>query len=171
MQCKSMQCMSTSVRNGKAAVVLHVQTKAKVARAAKASSRREARARRSVRNRSASLNVNAGTARRKGHKKAECRKMKADLDAGKCDKHGKPTCVKSLTATGATQPSPASELCAEPGEHHPAAADGPSALPESRWQSALRNLVHQHDRAGPVDSHGCKLGRSRIRVVGFWIWP
>ena len=32
--------------------------------------------------------------------------MKADLAAGKCDKHGKPTGVKSLTATGATQVSP-----------------------------------------------------------------
>ena len=43
---------------------------------------------------------------KKGHKKAECGKMKADLAAGKCDKHGKPTCVKSLTVTGATQLSP-----------------------------------------------------------------
>ena len=43
---------------------------------------------------------------KKGHKKAECRKMKADLAAGKCDKHGKPTGVHSLTATSATQPSP-----------------------------------------------------------------
>ena len=43
---------------------------------------------------------------KKGHNKAECRKMKVDLAAGKCDKHGKPTGVHSLTATGATQPSP-----------------------------------------------------------------
>ena len=30
---------------------------------------------------------------KKGHKKAECRQMKEDLAAGKCDKHGKPTGV------------------------------------------------------------------------------
>ena len=75
-------------------------TKAKVA--AKASSRREARARRKMRNWPASLKVNAGTPRRRD-KKAECRKMKADLAAGKCDKHGKPTGgVHSLTAVFAT---------------------------------------------------------------------
>ena len=43
---------------------------------------------------------------KKGHNKAECRKMKADLAAGKSDKNGKPTAVSSPTATGATQPSP-----------------------------------------------------------------
>ena len=32
--------------------------------------------------------------------------MRADLSASKCDKNGKPTGVNSLTATGATQPSP-----------------------------------------------------------------
>ena len=42
---------------------------------------------------------------KKGHKKAECRKMKADLAAGKCEKNGKLTGVNSLTASGATQPS------------------------------------------------------------------
>ena len=30
---------------------------------------------------------------------------------------------------------------------------------------ACRTLVHQHDRASPEDSYGCKLGRSRIRVM------
>ena len=39
---------------------------------------------------------------KKGHKKAECRKMKADLAAGKYDKNGKATGVNSLMATGAT---------------------------------------------------------------------
>ena len=42
---------------------------------------------------------------KKGRKKAECRKMKADLPAGKRDQNGKPTGVDSLTETGATQPS------------------------------------------------------------------
>ena len=42
---------------------------------------------------------------KKGHKNAECRKMKADLAAGKCDKNGMPTRVNSLTTTGVTQPS------------------------------------------------------------------
>ena len=40
---------------------------------------------------------------KKGHKKTECRKMKADLASGKRDKSGKPTRVNSLTAIGATQ--------------------------------------------------------------------
>ena len=42
--------------------------------------------------------------------------------------------------------------------------------PVGSQASQQPNLVHQHDRTGPEDSHGCKLGRSRIRVVGFWIW-
>ena len=32
--------------------------------------------------------------------------MELDVDAGKCDKSARPTGVNSLTATGATQPSP-----------------------------------------------------------------
>ena len=43
--------------------VAHAQTRAKVAKAAKASPRREARARREVIKRPASSNVNAGTAK------------------------------------------------------------------------------------------------------------
>ena len=39
---------------------------------------------------------------KKGHKKAECRKMKAELTEGKCDKNGKPIGVNSLSATAAT---------------------------------------------------------------------
>ena len=35
--------------------------------------------------------------------------------------------------------------------------------------SADGEVVHQHDRTGPEDSHGCKLGRTRIRIVGFWL--
>ena len=67
---------------------------------------------------------------------------------------------------------PASELCTEHGKHHPAAIDGAIVLPVSRRQSDVStdgDVVHQHDRTGPEDSHGCKLGRSRIRVVGFWL--
>ena len=109
---------------------------------------------------------------KKGHKKAECRKMKADLAAGKCDKNGKPTGVNSLTATGATQ------LPRKRVMHRVWRA--PSRC--SRWslstsrvllavsRRSSRNLVHQHGRTGSEDSHGCKLGRSRTRVVGFWIW-
>ena len=102
--------------------------------------------------------------------------MKADLAAGKCDTSGKPTGVNSLTAIGATQPVAVSELCTEcgwfHGEYHPDAADGPCVLPECRGQPGVstdRNLLHQHDRTGPADSHGRKPGRRRIRFVGFWI--
>ena len=43
--------------------------------------------------------------KKNGDKKAECRKMKADLAASRCDESGKPTGVNSLTVTGATQRS------------------------------------------------------------------
>ena len=77
-----------------------------MAKAAEASPRREGRARRETRKGQAGLTVNAGTARRRDTKKAECRKMKSDIAAGKCDKSGKPTGVNWLAATGTTQPSP-----------------------------------------------------------------
>ena len=97
------------------------------------------------------------------HKKADCRKMKSDIAAGKCDKSGKPTGVNSLTAAGATQPSPQASYAPSMASTIPVAADGASVLPRSRRQSdvsTVRDLVHQHDRTGPEDSHGCKLGRS-----------
>ena len=50
---------------------------------------------------------------KEGHKEAECRKMKADLAAGRCDKSGKPTGVNSLTATGPHAAFFAIELCTE----------------------------------------------------------
>ena len=68
---------------------------------------------------------------KRGHKKADFRKMKSDIAAGKCDKSGRPIGVNSLTATDATQPSPQASYA--------------------------------------PDSHSCKLGRSRMGVVGFWI--
>ena len=80
--------------------------RAKVAKAAEASPRRERRARRETRKGQVGLTVNAGTVRRRDTKKAECRKMKSDIAAGKCDKSGKPTGVNSLAATGTTQHSP-----------------------------------------------------------------
>ena len=40
------------------------------------------------------------------HKKVDCRMMKSDVAAGKCDKSCKPTGVNALTAAGTTQPSP-----------------------------------------------------------------
>ena len=69
MQCKLMQCVLTSNRNGKAVAAAHGQTRAKVAMAAKASPRREARARTKMRNRPASFKVNAGIARRRDTRK------------------------------------------------------------------------------------------------------
>ena len=38
--------------------------------------------------------------KQKGHKKAECRKMQADLAAGRCDKSGKAVGVNALTTSG-----------------------------------------------------------------------
>ena len=103
---------------------------------------------------------------KKGHKKADCRKMKADIDAGRCDKSGKPKGVNALTAAGSTQLSPQES-------HAPSLT---STIPPTGGADVLqsdaspcKNLVHQHDHAGPEDSYGWKLGRSRIRVAGFWI--
>ena len=87
MHCKSMQCMSTSIRNGKAAVAAHVQTKAKLARAAMASPRTEARAWRKNEKPVSKFEGECRYCQKKGHKKADCRRMNADLAAGKCDKH------------------------------------------------------------------------------------
>ena len=42
----------------------------------------------------------------RGHKKADCRKVKSDIAASKCDKSGKQIGVNALSAAGATQPSP-----------------------------------------------------------------
>ena len=42
---------------------------------------------------------------KRGHKKSDCRKMKSDIAAGKCDESGKPIGVNALSAAGATQPS------------------------------------------------------------------
>ena len=159
-----MQCMLMLIRSGKAAVAAHGQTKAKAARA---SARREARARRKMRNGSAGLKVNAG---KKRHKKAECRKMKADLAADKCDKNGKPTGVNSLTATGATQPS-------SPASHAPSPASiiqvqqmvpvyFPTPVGSQAFQQTETCFINMIVLA-QKNSHGCKLGWSRIRVVGF----
>ena len=65
--------------------------------------------------------------------------MKSDIAAGKCDKSGKPIGVNVLSAAGGTLP--ASELCTEHGKHHRISTDG--------------DVVHQYDRTGPENSHGC----------------
>ena len=106
------------------------------------------------------------------HKKADRRKMKSDIAAGKCDTSGKQIGGQCTLSGRRDAAFTASEPCTEHGEHHPVAADGASVLPESRRQSDVStdgHVVHQHDRTGPEDSHGCKLGRSRIRVVVFWL--
>ena len=43
---------------------------------------------------------------KRGHKKSDCRKMKSDIAAGKCDMSGKPIGVNALSGAGTTQPSP-----------------------------------------------------------------
>ena len=63
-------------------------------------------------------------------KKSDCTKMKSDIAAGKCDWSGKG--VNALSAAGATQPSPQTELCTEHGKHHSIATGGASVLPVFR---------------------------------------
>ena len=127
---------------------------------------------REERKRPASSMVNAGTARKgdtscklqKDEVRHRCRQVVTRVAGRLVSTHPQRQAQRS--------PSPQAKLCTERGERHPVAADGASVLAGSRWQSDVstdRDLVHQHDRTGPADSHGCKLGRSRIRVVGFWI--
>ena len=108
---------------------------------------------------------------KRGHKKSDCRKLKADLAAGKCDKGGKPIGVNALSAAGATQPSPQAIYAPNMASTIPMQQMVLVYFPNPVGnQAPQQKLVHQHDRTSPEDSHGCKLGRSRIRVVGFWIW-
>ena len=98
--------------------------------------------------------------------------MKSDIAAGNCDKEWKANWGQCTLRGRRNAAFTSSELCAEHGKHHPVAIDGASVLPVSRRKSDVStdgDLVHQQDRTGPEHSHGCKLGRSRIRVVGFWI--
>ena len=94
------------MRNGNLVVAAPELKRAKVAKQAEASPRREGRARRETRKGASRFERECRYCQKKGHKKAECRKMKSDIEAGKCDKSGKPTGVNSLAAIGTTQPSP-----------------------------------------------------------------
>ena len=68
--------------------------------------------------------------------------------------------VNALSGAGANAAFSASELCTEHGKHHPVAT-GCASIPDGS-QTSQPTEVRQHDRTGPEDSHGCKLGRSRI---------
>ena len=61
----------------------HAQTRAKAAKAAKASPRREARARGEERKRATKFDGECRYCLKRRHKKSDCRKMKSDIDAGK----------------------------------------------------------------------------------------
>ena len=86
--------------------VADAQTRAKTAKVAKASPRREARARKEEKKRSPSFDGECRYCLKRGHKKSDCIKMKSDIAAGKRDRSGKPMGVNALSAAGATQPSP-----------------------------------------------------------------
>ena len=100
--------------------------------------------------------------------------MKPDIAAGKCDKSDKPIGVNALSAAGATQLSPQASYALSMASTIPLQQVVPVYFPCPDGQSDVStdgDVVHQHDRTGPEDSHGCKLGWSRIRVFGFWIRP
>ena len=78
----------------------------KRARVAEVSLRREARGKEREEKAASKFNGECRCCQKEGHKNADCRKMKADIDAGRCDKSGKPKGVSALTAAGSTQPSP-----------------------------------------------------------------
>ena len=104
---------------------------------------------------------------KRGHKKSDCRKMKSDIAASKCDKSG-----KQCTLNGRRNASLPRKRSMHRAWQAPFHCNSASVLPVSRRQSDVStdgDLAHQYDRTGPEDSHGCKLGRSRMRDVGFWI--
>ena len=95
--------------------------------------------------------------------------MKSDIAASKCDKSGKPIGVNALSAAGATQPSPKASYAPSMASTVPLQQMVPVYSPCPDGSQTSQPTENQHDRTGPEDSHGCKLGRSRIRVVGFWL--
>ena len=95
-----------SIRNGKASGSGSRSDKGKGGKGGKSKSKKGGNGKEKDEKPVSKFEVECRYCQKKGHKKAECRKMEADLVAGKCDKHGKPTGVNSLTARDATQPSP-----------------------------------------------------------------
>ena len=65
---------------------------------------------------------------KRGHKKSDCRKMKSDIAAGKCDKSGKPIEVNALSAAGATQPSPQASYAPSMASTIPCTSRVPTAV-------------------------------------------
>ena len=105
---------------------------------------------------------------KRGHKKSDCRKMKSDIAAGKSDKSGKPIGVNALSAAGTTQPSPQATYAPSMASTIPLQQMVPVYLPcPNGSQTSETWFINM---TSPENSHGCKLGRSRMRVVGFWIW-
>ena len=128
MQCKSTQCMSTGVGNGKAAVA-HVQTEAKVGRAEE------------VEKPVSKFEGERGHCQIKGHKKME-------LQASATSMANQLVSTRWQRQARRRIPS----KCVEFGEH-----DASRRLSQC-ISEALRNEVHQQDRSGLADFHGCHVG-------------
>ena len=142
-----MQCTLTSVRNGKAAS-------------------------------GGSARPDKGKGGKSGNGKAKKGGMGKEKDEsrsrGECDKNGKPTGVNSLTATGATQPSShaiyAPSAVGSMASTIPTQQMVPVYFPNYVGSQAFQQTETWFiNITGPENSHGCKLGRSVIRFVGFWI--
>ena len=106
---------------------------------------------------------------KRGHKKSNCRKMKSDIAAGQCDKSVKPIGVNALSAASATQPSPQASYAPSMANTIPLqqmvpvyflCPDGSQTSPPTETWYINMTVPAQKT---------LKLGRSRIRVVGFWI--
>ena len=86
-QCKSMQCMSTSARNGKAAKADHGQTKATGGKGGRGMSKEGCKGKEKDEKPVSKSEGECRWYQKKGHKKAECRKVKGDLASCTCDKN------------------------------------------------------------------------------------
>ena len=161
MQCKLMQCLSTSITNNKTSVAAHAQTKAKGGKGGKSKSKKGSKGKERGEKAATKFDGECRYCLKRGHKKSDYRKMKSDIAAGKCDKTDKPIGVNALSAAGATQPSPQASYAPSMARTIPLQQMVPVCFP------CDGDVAHQHDRTGPEDSIGCKLGRSRN--TRFWI--
>ena len=105
------------------------------------------------------------------HKKSNCRKMMSEIAAGNCDRSGKPIGVNALSAAGATQPSPQASCALSIASTIPLQQMVPVCFqcPDGCQTSQPTETWYINMIVPAQKTHGCKLGRSRIRVVGFWL--
>ena len=152
-QCKSMQCTSAAVRNGKAAVAAHSLARAR--------SRMAARAMKKTKNQLASLKVNAGTARRRDTRRRSARAASQPVST-----RSQPQAPRSLPRIRAVHQVRFVPMAST----IPMQQIVPVYFPSPVGSQASQQTETWYVRTSPADSHARRVGRRRIRSVAFWIW-